>query len=64
MKQDTVTLIPNGNGAQPYLSAHLLEDSGCPLPQGAECTVEVVDGIGLLITRVHETREFRVVEDV
>lgn len=64
MKQDTVRLTPNGNGAQPYLSSSILDDSACPLRQGEDVAVEVVDGIGLLITRVRESRDFEVVEDV
>lgn len=62
MKQDTVQLTANGNGAQPYLPSAILDDSACPLRQGEQAAVEVVDGIGLLITRVYDDRDFEVVD--
>lgn len=45
-----LTLTANGNGAQPYLGAALLEDSRCPLDQGETVTGLVIDGVGILLT--------------
>lgn len=48
--QTQVKLTANGYGAQPYLGADILDDSGCPLVQGQWGTAHVIDGIGILLT--------------
>jgi hypothetical protein len=60
MKNEFLTLTPNGRGATAYLSRDLLEDSACPLCQGRDVRAELHHGIGILLVESSDTTTYTI----
>lgn len=60
MKEEQLTLSPNGHGATAYLPRDLLDDSACPLCQGGEVRAEVYRGIGILLVASSDTADYTI----